>query len=163
MRLGKLFMLMVFVGLAACAGEPQDSWKPKSLLEYGIPITVKVPNPDSILVEKDDLGPFLDLTVDGGEGYYLQIYASGAETNDIAQLKAEQLGMAKEQPYFSKVVQEDEEGFIFENQIDSTSSYGFRYIQVKGDREIVIRNHLSRLFSLEQIERMYEAVQPEED
>ena len=149
------------IGIFACAGEPQDSWKPKNLLEYGIPITVKVPNPDSVIVDKDDLGPFLDLTVDGGEGYYLQIYASGAETNDIAQIKADQLSMAKEQPYFSKIIQEEEAGFIFENQIDSTSSYGFRYIQVKGDREIVIRNHLSRLFTLDQIERMYEAVKPE--
>ncbi len=156
-----LCFLLVGV-LGACSSDPQESWKPKNLLEYGIPISVNVPDPDSVIINKDDLGPFLDITVDGGEGYYLQIYASTAETTDVARLKANQLTMAKDQPYFSRIVEEEEAGFIFENQIDSTSSYGFRYILVKGDQEIVVRNHLSRLFTLPEIERMYKAVKPTE-
>lgn len=162
MYIKPLFFLIIVLVIFSCSQEPIDSFKPKSLLEYGIPVTVSVPNPDSVVVNKDEMGPFLDITVDGGDGYFLQIYASPAETNDVSKIKSEQLNQVKDQPYFSRVISEEPQGFIFENMIDSTSSFGFRYIMVKGDKEIIIRNHLSRLFKQEEIELMYEAVKPKE-
>ena len=152
---------LIAASLISCIPDG-SSYTAKNLIEYGIPFTIKVPNPDSLIVNKDDLGPIEDITIDGGDGYFLQIYASIAESSDIAKLKAEQLNLVKEQPYFSKIEEENEAGFIFENSIDSISNYGFRYIQIKGDREFIFQNHLSRLFSLEEVEKMYNSIQPEE-
>ncbi len=159
-KLLSLFSLLVF--FFSCQTNGGDQFEAKDLLEYGVPITIMVPSLDSVIIDKDDLGPIEDVTVDGGEGYFIQIYSSATETNDISKLKAEQLNLVKEQPYFSRVITEEEAGFTFENTIDSTNNYGFRYIYIKGDREYVFQNHLSRLFSLEQVEQMYKAVKPRE-
>ena len=150
--------LLICFGIWACQSESVNAWKPKDLLEYGIPVTIMVPNPDSVKVEKDDLGPSQDITLEGEEVYYLQIYVSEAETSDALKIKSDQLELVKEQQFFSQILQEDESGFMFENKIDSTTNYGFRYIVIKGSQEIVFQNHLSKLFSLEEVEKMYESI-----
>lgn len=156
-----ILFLTILAGLLFNCGNDGNSLTTKNLIEYGVPFTIKVPNPDSLAVNKDDLGPIEDITIDGGDGFFIQIYASAAETNDVSQLKAEQLNLVREQPYFSEIISEEESGFIFENAIDSIKNYGFRYIQVKGDREFIFQNHLSRLFSREEVERMFGAVKQE--
>ena len=155
---------MFFIGiiLFSCQSEPLNSWKPKSLLEYGIPVTILVPEPDSVKVEKDDLGPIQDITVEGKGDYYLQIYVSEAETSDIISAKTDQLDLVREQQYFSGIIVEDEAGFIFENKIDTLKNYGFRYVLLKGNKEIIFQNHLSRLFTLEQVEKMYNSIKEQQ-
>lgn len=153
-----LFILLI-IGLSwSCESNPQGNWGTLSLLEYDVPITVKVPNPDSIVVKKDDLGPIQDITLDGPDNYSLQIYTSGANTNDVLKVKSEQLDLVKEQMYFNEIVEEEDAGFIFENLIDSISSYGFRYVVIKGNKQIVLQNHLSKLYSKEDVTEIYNGV-----
>jgi len=156
--------ILVFIVLSgliffACQSDSNAGLTPTSLLEYGVPITILAP--DSVDVSVDDIGMIKDITVEGGDEFFIQIYASDAETTDIARIKAEQLDLVKASPFFSKIMEEDQNGFIFENVIDSTTtSYGFRHIRVQGDREFVFQNHLSRIFSLDQVTQMNKAVQP---
>ncbi len=159
----KKLILIVFSGLliASCQQENAGSWKPKDLLPYGLPVTVLAP--DSVEVNSSDLGGLMkDITLRGGDDYYIQIYASEATTNDIAKLKADQLAEVKSNRYFSRLVSEDEAGFIYESQIDSTNTlYGFRFVRVQGDQELVFQTGLTGIFSQEQAERMYQAVHPQ--
>ena len=90
--------------------------------------------------------------------YSIQILASQASTNDMTRLKAEQLELVRDNRYFSKVVREEDNGFISENQIDSTSIFGFRYIIYQGDQEFVFQNGFDATYGLEAIEAMYSAV-----
>lgn len=158
----KKLILIVLSGLAIAACQPENAggWKPKDLLSYGLPITILAP--DSVEIKSSDLGGLLqDVTIRGGDNYYIQIYASDAETNDIAKLKADQLSEVKANRYFSRIVREEEDGFIYENKIDSSNThYGFRYIRVQGDKEYVFQTGLTSIFGLEQVDQMYEAVQP---
>ena len=153
-----LFAIVVFV--VACSSEPKSNLKPLDLLEYGIPITIMAP--DSAKVRTMDLVVQKDVTVKGDDDYYVQIYASGAETTDVAQVKAEQLAEVKGNRYFSKIVQEDESGFIYETQVDSNNvNYGFRLVRIQGDQEYIFQTGLIGSFTLEKVEEMYQAVQPE--
>jgi hypothetical protein len=77
----------------------------------------------------------------------------------LAKVKSDQLNTVKDTRYFSKIVREEEEGFIYESAFDSTTTgYGFRYIQIKGDKEYVFQTGLVGTFSLEEVENMYKAV-----
>ena len=158
----KKLILIVLCGLviASCQQENAGSWKPKDLLSYGLPVTILAP--DSVEVNSSDLGGLMkDIALRGGDDYSVQFYASEATTNDIDKLKAEQLAEVKSNRYFSRVVSEDEAGFIFENKIDSANTlYGFRFIRVQGDQEIIFQTGLTGVFSQEQTERMYQAIQP---
>ncbi len=152
MVLGLAFLML------NCQSDQQNKWKSMDLLEHGIPLSVQAP--DSTEVEKMNLGGILqDVTLRKGNDYFIQIYASDASTNDVAKLKADQLSEVKSNRYFSKIVEEDESGFIYETQIDSLINFGFRYIHLQADREYIFQTGLTGTYTLEEVERMYEAVQ----
>lgn len=149
-----------FLCLLVClsCGQDKSDLKPLNLLKYGLPVTIQAP--DSAKVKTSDMGIIKDVVVTDGEQYSVQIFSSTAITIDVKQLKKEQLADVKRNPYFSKLIREEDAGFIYENNVDSTLiNYGFRHIKVMGDKEIVFQTGLIGSFSLEDVERMYAAVQ----
>ena len=144
--------------LGACQSDPTSNLKPLSLLPHGIPITIMAP--DSAKVRTMDLLVQKDITVRGEDGYDLQIFASDATSTDVTKITSELKGEVKNNPYFSKIVDEsDPNGFIYETKLDSTStSYGFQLVRVMGDREYIFQNALVGTFSEAEIQTMYEAV-----
>jgi hypothetical protein len=111
-------------------------------------------------VKKSDMGTLIqDITIQSGDDYYVQIYAAQAETNDITKIKASLLADVKANRYYSRIVSEEESGFIYETAIDENNlNYGFRWIKLQGDMEYVFQTGLVGTFTLEQVKNMYEAV-----
>jgi hypothetical protein len=100
-----------------------------------------------------------DVTVKGEGNYDLQIMASSATTSDLARVKAEQLATVKTNRYFSRIVTEEEKGFLYEMALDSNNlNYNFRYIHLQGDQEIIFSAGMASTLSQEEAERIYEAV-----
>jgi len=142
----------------ACKQEPKTNFKPLNLLEHGIPLTILAPEEPEI--KTMDLTVMKDLTIKkDAENYYVQLYASTANTTDVQKLKSEHLEDVKKNPYFSKLVSEEPHGFIYEKQMDSTmTSYGFKYVLIQGDQEYIFQNGLIGTFDLEAVKNMYDAV-----
>lgn len=152
-----LSFLMIIV---ACQNTASKSGlRSLDLLQYGIPITIMAP--DSVAVKSGNLSFSKDVTIKGEQpGFDLQIFAYDATTMNLKLVKHEYIEQVKTNPYFSKIVREDPNGFIYEIALDSTSlNYGFRYIQLQGDREYIFQNGMIGSFSLEEATTMYEAVQ----
>ena len=154
----QLVVLCVLFLLGACQSDPTSNLKPLNLLEHGIPITILAP--DSAKIRTMDLLVQKDITVKGEDGYDLQIFASDATSTDVSKIASELKGEVKNNPYFSKIVDEsDPNGFIYETKLDEkTISYGFQLVRVMGDREYIFQNALIGTFSQEEIQIMYQAV-----
>ena len=154
-----LCFLLLSLLLASCAKDSASDWSELDLTAYSLP--VKIMAPDSAKVVSSNFSSIMqDVTVKSeADEYSVQILASQASTNDMTRLKAEQLELVRDNRYFSKVVREEDNGFIFENQIDSTSIFGFRYIIYQGDKEFVFQNGFDATYGQEAIEAMYAAVQ----
>ncbi len=149
-----LALLMIVLALG-CARE--DQFKPLDLMEYGVPLTILAP--DSAVVKKRDMIVQEDITIKGPDGFDVQLYVSNASTTNPRTLKDSLLAEVKRQPYFAKVIRDEDQGFIFENQIDSTATfYDFRYVEIRGGKEYQFQGGLLGNFTLDQAERMYEAV-----
>jgi hypothetical protein len=153
-----ILLLLVLIVLS-CANTPESQWSELDLTRYNIPM--KIMAPDSAKVASSTLsGIMQDVTVKSLEDdFSIQILASRASTNDMARLKADQLELVRANRYFEQVITEEADGFIFQNQIDTTAHYGFRYIVYQGDQEFVFQNAFGVLFDEEAIRAMYEAVQ----
>lgn len=151
-----VFCVLLLMG--ACKSDPTSNLKPLSLLPHGIPITIMAP--DSAKVRTMDLLVQKDITVRAEDGYDLQIFASDATSTDVTKIASELKGEVKNNPYFSKIVDESEpNGFIYETKLDSTiTSYGFQLVRVMGDREYIFQNALVGTFSEAEIRTMYQAV-----
>ncbi len=160
MKRNSFFFLCWLLLIAACQTETEPALKPLDLLQYDIPITIMAP--DSATVKTMDMGVLKDVSIKKGEDYYIQIYASQASTNDVARVKADQLAEVKNNPYFSKIIEEEDSGFIYEMVIDSSNTnYGFRHIRLQGDKEFIFQTGLVGMFSLEEVKRMLNAVKPQ--
>ena len=155
-----LSLLFVLFCGASCGTEP--TYQPLDLTAYDVPVTITAP--DSATVVAGKLSGMIDDIIIKSEPdrYAVQILASRANTNDMARLKADELEFVRDNRYFERIVSEEESGFIFENKIDSTSAYGFRYIIYRGDREIVFQNTFDGVYNLEETQRMYDSVKPAE-
>ncbi|MBK9984635.1 MAG: hypothetical protein IPP15_20100 [Saprospiraceae bacterium] len=123
---------------------------------YGIPMIIMAP--DSAEVIKKDYSIMRDITIRKGNNYYVQIFESTA-TNPAVEVKKNQLESVKQDKYFKELIQEDENGFIFQKQLDSAIiDYDFRYIKILNDREIIFQTGMIGTFSLEDVKLMYEGV-----
>ena len=156
----KLMFLAVaaILVITGCQQDAASNWSTLNLLDKGFPISVQAP--DSVEVKvNSDLSFLQDITLDSPEdNYHIQIYASTASTDDIALIKADLVSDVRSNPFFSKVVEEDESGFVYEMMIDSANYYSFRHVHVKGDKEFIFQPGLANTFSLEEVQRLKKAV-----
>lgn len=152
------FSAMFCLLLVSCAGDSASNWPELDLTGHRIAVTIMAP--DSAKIRSRNLsGVMQDVTIDSPEdNYSVQVLSNQTNTNDMAKLKADQLGFVRDGRYFERIVVEEPNGFIFENKIDSTAHYGFRYIVYQGDQQFVFQNGMGGTFSLPEIEAMYAAV-----
>jgi hypothetical protein len=154
---GALFLFVLLL-LGSCQQDPQAQWQALDLLPYDIPLSVQAP--DSAQVSSGELGPYRDVTIRAGQSYVVQTLAGEAASKDLARLKSEQLEVVRDNAFFEQLLREDPDGFIYELKIDSISSYGFVQLFLQDGKEYILRSGLASTFSLEQAQRMYEAVRP---
>lgn len=155
------FLLLGCCGVFfACQAEEKRDWNELDLTAYNVPVTIKAP--DSATVVAGKLSGMIDdiIVKSADDRYAIQIMASRANTNDMTRLKADELEVVRDNRYFERIVTEEPQGFIFENKIDTTSVYGFRYIVYRGDREIVFQNTFDGVYTLEETQAMYDSVKP---
>ena len=144
----------------SCKQEPKTNYIPLDLLNQGVPITIMAP-PEPV-IKTMDMKVMKDITIKKDADYYIQLYTSSASTSDLQKLKSEQMEDVKKNPYFSKVISEDPNGFIYEKQLDSTlTSYAFKYVYLQGDQEYIFQTGLIGAFKLDDVQNMYDAVKQE--
>jgi hypothetical protein len=152
-----IILLPLLFIVFSCKNDTTAGMKDLSLLQYGAPITIKAP--EGVEVKKSDLGVFQDITVKNDEGFYIQILASTATTLDVAAIKSSLMEDIKNSTYFSRILEEMEDGFIYEKKIDENNiNYSFRRIKVMGDMEYIFQTGLVGKYTLEQVQSMYDAV-----
>lgn len=150
-----LLILLAILLLSACA-EPKASYPEMDLMKHGLPI--KINAPADAEVEMNDMLLMKDVTVKK-DNFYMQIFSSDVITTDVAKIKTEKLNEVKYKSSFSKIIQEDADGFIFEKmRSDSTANYDFRKIKVQGDKQYIFQTGLIGKFSEQDVRDMYESV-----
>lgn len=156
-----LLVAVIFTGLFACQNNATTQLKELNLLQYNIPITIMAP--DSAKVVAGSLSFSQDITIKSPEDNFdLQIFAYDATTTDLASVKASHLAEIKSNAYFSEIIEEEDGGFIYAMNFDSSSTnYGFKYLKIQGDKEYIFQTGLVGNFGLDDVKIMYKAVKNE--
>lgn len=147
----------IFLGLCMVSCSNTANIPKLDLMSYGLPITILAPAASEVKV--DDLGVWKDVTVKYEDSYFVQILSSKATSLDVNKIKSTSISEVKAGKYFSKIIQEDDAGFIFEKKIDDNINYDFRFFKVQGDQEYSFQTGLIGTFSEEQVRTMYKSVQ----
>jgi hypothetical protein len=155
----KVFVIFIlsFIFLTSCNSDKKASNKELDLMGYGVPLKVKAPEGTEVKVK--DMSIYKDITLKKGDDYFVQILSSSATTNDIAKIKEERLGEVKLNPFFSNVILDEPNGFVFEKKMnDTTFNFDFRYVKIQGDNQFTFQTGLFGLFTKEQVLNMYESI-----
>jgi len=153
------YLFFTFLIIVSCKSESKvnSNLVDLDLMKYGMPLKIKAPA-DPVVVN-EDMGVIQDVTVKGDDNYFLQITSGTATTTDVASLKESLLSDIKTTPFFSKIVEDFDNGFIYEKKIsEDRLNYDFRYIKVQGNNEFVFQTGLIGSFSVEDVKMMVESV-----
>ena len=135
---------------------PASNLQDLDLMSENIPLKIKAPA--DVSVKKKDMGVFKDITIKNNDDFYIQITAGQVYNNDEKARKLEELESVKDLVSFSRIVQEDQSGFIFEKKKGDNLTYDFRRVKIQGDQEYLFQTGLIGSFSLEEVELMFDAV-----
>ena len=147
--------ILIFIVLASC-GVNNDELVSTDLLPHGEAIKIRAPEKAHIIVE--DYGLIKDIIVTDSVDYSLQIFVSKTNTLNLEKALENQRDIVKEASFFSKFLLEEEQGFIYEKNIDGDLRYDFRYIKIQADKQYIFQPSLSGGHSEAHVKRMYEAV-----
>lgn len=152
------FICITFILYTCTPDGHERNWQPIDLTSHGAPVSILAPT--DVVIKSGSLKSALlkDLTIKGGEDYNIQLFYSPAITNDIAKLKNDHLQNVQANRYFRKIVREEVAGFIYQSVIDTTETYGFHFTKLQGNLEFNFQTGMGELFSLEDVQMMYEAV-----
>jgi len=154
---GVIFLLAIFFMVSCKNNNNVSSLVELDLMKHGLPIKILAPEGAEIVAS--DLGFVQDVTVQGTDNYSIQIVGASAHITDMTTLIKDKLEEVKKTPFFTEIIKEDENGFIFMKTIPKDRiNYDFRYIKIQGDKEYVFQTGLIGQFSLEEVETMYAAV-----
>lgn len=151
-----IFLIPIIFMIGACQqSNSKAELQPLDLLQYGIPITINAP--DSASVRKSKIGDWDDVTVKK-DNYSLQIFVREAESSEMSKIKADELALVKSERFFSKIVKEEDKGFIYETSVDSIPFYNFKYLHYQADKIYTFQKGLADNITLEEAEKIYQSV-----
>jgi len=152
-----LFSLATALLILSCK-EAAPKGERVNLLTEGIPLNILAPT--DVVVTSSDLGILKDVTIKNKGDYSIQIFESEASSLDVSPIIDKMKGDIESSQFFSNLVSEKEDGFIFEKKIDEDYvTYDFRRVKVIGAKQYVIQAGMSSQHTLESIEEMYNSVQ----
>lgn len=146
-----LFLFFAF-GLIACNSDGLESI---SLQEHGANIDIKMPAEAEISAAP--LGLRKEITIKQDK-FDVIILVADEVTQTAAEMKKEKLEKLKALDIFSKVIQEDDNGFIYEVNQGSGKNYDFRYIYIKNGTSHDFRRNFVGDYTLDEVKTMYNAV-----
>lgn len=147
---------LIFMIMSACKPSAPDH-PTIDLLGHGIPLKVKAP--EDVVIASSDLGILKDVTIKNDQGFSMQIFESEATSLDGADISLKLLSDITASRFFSEIISENDNGFIFEKKIDEDYiTYDFRRVFILGDKQYVIQAGMGDQHTLDQVQLMYKSI-----
>ena len=153
-----LLLALATVLIFSCENS-KSNYAPLDLMAHGMPIKIMAPEHTSI--KSDDLGILKDLTIVDtlNGGFNVQIYSSQTDVLDRAKLLDEVKSEIQETEYFSKMIEESDNGFIYEKKVtEDYINYDFRVVRLQSNVRYIMQAGYGEQYELADIKNMFNAV-----
>jgi hypothetical protein len=125
------------------------------LNKYGAPFSIMAPK--NVVVTATNLGGAMDDITLVKDRFDVQIIGGTKTAADAKTLKAEKIAELKTTSPTFKMLKEEEDGFVYEMQIDTTV-YNFFYAKIVGDKQFSFQTGFTATATQAEATEMYEAV-----
>ena len=130
-----------------------------SVISYGIPSYVNIHK--DVDINRRIVGNITEVIVKGKDEkswFELIVQNLPSESEDLAWNKYLQIEDVRNNVYFTRIMEENENGFIYELVPRDKPTYHFRYVIVQGSQLYVISTALGSELTMEQTKELFEAV-----
>jgi hypothetical protein len=144
--------------LCACKdGSKSNSDNKLDLMKYGVPFSINAP--EDVKVAKVGSGRLEDISIKNTNGYDVQVFMGDAFSSNLEKLKSIKKEEITSNPSFKKIVEEFDNGFIYEKISDlGERNYDFSIIVVQGDKEITFQAGNSKEFTEAEVKAMVKSI-----
>lgn len=150
---------LLLLGLVGCKPKSQFELVETDFGGKGLPLRIKAPanaKLESVPGPPIDLFTIRDEASNYGISFEAQDILAGTS---VESEKANLLATAKGTGFFSKVIKEESNGFVYENKMSETDiRYSFGYVLFKGDKMYTAQADPSLKLTQAQAEELFEAV-----
>lgn len=108
-----------------------------SLYRYGIPVHIDIPKDAAINKSAD--GNVSGLTIVDEEGFNMQVMQTNTSFTDAKMAKFYHREQVVNNPDFTKIIEDYDEGFLFELRDGEDRLYDFRFVKIMGTHEIIFQ------------------------
>jgi len=148
-------LITLLVLLAGCRQEVKMKGG-FDLMKFGIPVTLQAP--EGVTATQQGKGSTVDVRVTDSKGYDIQVFMFDATTSDLKSLVSQKKEIAASHPDFVKIVEEYEDGFLYEKKSGAQKSHDFFLIRVSGDKEINFQCGNGGNYSESQVKTMINSI-----
>lgn len=156
----KIFNYLVFILLLNLVVGCQSGTRTgqgTDLMKYGIPFTVMAP--EDVNINKVGGGTMQDLNIKNDKDYDIQIFMSDAYTSNLTRLKQEKKDEIETYRGFKRIVEEYDDGFIYQKENpDGSQSYDFYIVKIQGSKVINFTCGNSGSFTEKQVKEMIKSI-----
>ena len=148
---------MASIFTIACSSDSASDWKEQDFMKHGLPVKFKAP--DNVQVSKSNFSGSEEFKLTGSSDYGMNVMVLAATSSDASRVKSELESLVKEGKYFTRFVENESDGFIYQITVDSVHSvYGFRKVKIQGGKQVVFQNPYMSKLTEEQARKLYKAV-----
>lgn len=150
-----LFFSIVFsfLGILACKN---NNFKATDLSQYGVPTSIMAP--EGVVIASEDLAGGLKNVTLQKDRYDVQIIGLDSGAASAKEFVTEKQNELKGSDPSFKILQEDEDGFVYETTSDGTN-YNFYCVKSLGGKFYTFQTGFTALPTKDEAQDMYDAVQ----
>jgi hypothetical protein len=127
-----------------------------SLLKYGIPFDLNAP--EDVHIRASASGNQKNVFVSNNKNYDIHISMSAALNRNRENLKAQTKKALVEDPNFSKIIEEMEDGFIYEKEYGDARGYDFYIVKIQGNHELTFQCGNGGIYTETEVKSMVRSV-----
>ena len=138
-------------------GSKSSSPNSLDLMKYGVPYSINAP--DDVSITKVGSGKLEDISIRNKSGYDVQLFMGDAFSSNLEKLKSIKKEEITSNPTFKKIIEEFENGFIYEKISDiGNRNYDFVVIIIQGNKEINFQAGNSKEFTEDEVKSMVKSI-----
>lgn len=130
-----IYITILSLFLFSCGNKREEG--KTSLYKYGIPVQLTIPAEAKI--NPSASGDIRGLTIVDEDGFNLQIIQTPTSYTDKTKAKFYQRELIVNNPDFVKIIEDYDDGFLFELKDGDERYYDFRFVKIMGTNEIIFQ------------------------
>jgi hypothetical protein len=153
----KTYILKIFLAVSlftfSCTSKSKPSGPGTDLLKYGIPDRILVPVNSTIAPLGS--GKTTGITITAENDLEVQGIMTFSLTKNYQKLLLDKKREISSDPYFVKIVEETDNGFLFEKQVtEKAKAYDFRVLKIIGDQELTYLCGIKKEYTEAEVKEM---------